>query len=272
VLAHGLFGFVRIGLGPLTLATYFRSIPDFLRAGGNRVLLTRVHPTAGIARRAAKLGERIRAAFPDEPVHIIGHSMGGLDARQLLNDPSWQGRVLSLTTIGTPHLGSTLAEAARFRLGGVYRLLESAGLDHRGFHDITPRAARIWHEATPTPERVACFSIAGDPVLKDVCWPIRPLHGLMERWEGPNDGLVSVASAEAFGTPLTACPVDHLRQMNWLTASPPGDVSDEVRALYLQILNNLVGLGFGADMTPALTPLVELPTTPPISLPASSSP
>jgi triacylglycerol lipase len=274
VLAHGLFGFVRLGLGPFTLATYFRSIPDYLRAGGNRVLLTRVHPTAGIDRRARKLGERIQAAFPDEPVHIIGHSMGGLDARQLLTEPEWQGRVLSLTTVGTPHLGSTLAEAARFRLGGVYRLLESAGLDHRGFLDITPRAARTWHAATPAPEGLPCFSLAGDPSPQDICWPIRPVYALMERWEGANDGLVSVKSAESFGIPLTACPVDHLRQMNWLTSSAPGAVSEEVQDLYLRVLSNLVSIGFGAEL-PAVAsvppPAIELASPAPLAAPTPSA-
>lgn len=250
VLAHGLFGFVRIGFGPLTVATYFRIIPDFLRACGNRVLVTRVHPTAGVARRGTKLGERILAAFPDEPVHIIGHSMGGLDARQLLTDPVWHGRVLSLTTIGTPHLGSTLADAARDRLAVVYRLLDSVGLDHRGFLDLMPNAALAWHNQTPPPDGLPCFSVAGNPGLDDVCWPLRASHALLERWEGPNDGLVSVASAEAFGTPLPACPVDHLRQMNWMTPAARGSISDQVRDLYVMIVHNLVALGFGESSAP----------------------
>src|SRR5258708_6200612 len=84
VLAHGLFGFSRIGLGPLTFASYFRGIPAFLRAAGTRVLVTRVPPIAGVARRAEKLGRQIQEQSPDEPVHLIGHSMGGLDARALL--------------------------------------------------------------------------------------------------------------------------------------------------------------------------------------------
>ena len=59
VLAHGLFGFDRIGVGRLTLAKYFRGLPDYLRAGGNRVLVTQVPPIAGIERRARALGDQI---------------------------------------------------------------------------------------------------------------------------------------------------------------------------------------------------------------------
>src|SRR3954466_13630951 len=96
VLAHGLFGFNQIGLGRLTLAAYFRGIPEWLRAAGNRVLVTKVPPIAGVEARAKRLGDETAPASPEEPVHLIGHSMGGLDARMLLSDPSWSGRVLSL--------------------------------------------------------------------------------------------------------------------------------------------------------------------------------
>ena len=104
VLAHGLFGFTQIGLGRLTFASYFRGIPQWLRAAGNRVVVTRVPAIAGVEQRALSLGQQIETAFPGEPVHVIGHSMGGLDARVLLANPTSSGKILSLTTIGTPHL------------------------------------------------------------------------------------------------------------------------------------------------------------------------
>ena len=39
--------------------------------------MTRVPAIAGVEDRARRLGEQIFRAFPDEPVHVIGHSMGG---------------------------------------------------------------------------------------------------------------------------------------------------------------------------------------------------
>src|SRR5262249_11790028 len=168
--------FSRIGLGPLTLTTYFRGIPDELRAAGNRVLVTRVHPIAGVDFRARRLGDRILRAFPEEPVHIIGHSMGGLDARRLLADPFWQKRVLSLTTIGTPHLGTYLADFAKLRVGRVYNLLEAMGLDHRGFLDITRRSARRFHRRYMQPDDIPCFSLAVDLPADDVSFPLLSLH------------------------------------------------------------------------------------------------
>jgi len=239
VLAHGLFGFRRIGLGPLTLTWYFRGIPAILQSAGNRVLVTRVHPTAGVARRARKLGEQILEAFPDEPVHLIGHSMGGLDARQLMADPAWQGRILSLTTIATPHLGSSIADFAKLRVGRIYDLLEKLGIEHRGFLDVTPGAAAEFNRRTPLPVGLPVFTVAGDPPPNEVCWPLRRLHQALGEMEGPNDGLVSVRSATAFGQPLPDWPVDHLRQMNWLSPEVPTTPCPKVARLYAEVVENL---------------------------------
>ena len=240
MLAHGLFGFRRIGVGPVTLARYFRGIPAFLEEAGNRVLVTQVPAISSIETRSRVLEQHIREAFGGCPVHIIAHSMGGLDARALLSREGNTGLIKSLTTIATPHLGSTLADLAKLRLNGVYKMLESLHVDHAGFVDITRRAARAFHRHHSVPDGVPCFSVAGDPHAEDVCRPLRRCFEVLERFEGPNDGLVSVESATAFGKPLASWSVDHLRQMNWLTSRP----SEEVFELYVDLLENLAEHGF----------------------------
>jgi triacylglycerol lipase len=246
VLAHGLGGFTRIGVGRLTLTTYFRGIPAALRAAGNRVLETRVPPIASVEKRAKRLGEQIVAAFGEEPVHLIGHSMGGLDVRRLVADPQWQRRVLSITTIGTPHLGSSLADFAKLRVGRVYDLLARLGIDPQGCLDVTRSSAARFHDRHPLPSGVACFSIAGDPAPDSVCWPLRRVHVILSEIEGPNDGLVSIESAHAFGTPLPIWPADHFRQLNWLAPGQSVAVSPSPLELYAQIFAYLASLGFGS--------------------------
>jgi len=246
VLAHGLFGYDRIGLGRLTLSHYFRGIPGSLRAGGNLVLVTRVPPISGVKLRALALAREIDLAFPGRPVHIIGHSMGGLDARQLLADPAWAGRVLSLTTVGTPHLGSAIADLSRVKAGRVYRLLRTLKIEHKGFLDLTRRAARAVNRGDAAPRAVPCFSVAGDPAAGHVCWPLRPFHEILSELEGPNDGLVSVESALAFGTPLPGWSVDHFRQMNWLSPRSGPSSPASVHGLYAALLDNLARQGFAA--------------------------
>jgi triacylglycerol lipase len=244
VLAHGLFGFRRIGLGRLTLSSYYRGIPEFLQAAGNRVFLSHVPPISGVKVRARVLGREIDQAFPGESVHVIAHSMGGLDARQLLADPAWSQRILSLTTIGTPHLGSSIADLARLRVGRVYRVLHKLGVEHRGFHDVSRRVARAVSRSTFKPDGIPCFSVAGVPAMADVCWPLKPFYDILLDLEGSNDGLVSAESAHAFGTPLPDWPIDHFRQMNWMSPRRGVSAEPEILRLYASVLANLEAHGF----------------------------
>lgn len=84
------------------------------------ILEITTQPTASIRFRAAKVLEAIAhvAAQDDGPIHLIGHSTGGLDARLAISphaslathiDPSVVERVDSLVTIATPHYGTPLA-------------------------------------------------------------------------------------------------------------------------------------------------------------------
>ena len=235
VLAHGLMGFSRIGVGSWTIASYFRGIPAYLEGLGYRVLVTRVHPTASIESRARKLAKDIEAAFPGQAVHLVGHSMGGLDAKQLVQDPAWSERILSLVTIGTPHLGSMLAERLYPRFRPLTRSVEATCLNLQGFEDIMPDHMMRWHEDHPAPDQLPCYSIAGVPDPDDVCWPLKRLHQTLEALDGPNDGLVSRRSALAFGEPLPVVPLDHFHQMNWFTTRRNRQLWPLVHNLYRQI-------------------------------------
>lgn len=119
VLVHGIFGFKKIGSGD-----YFNDIEKHLEDKHNaRVLVASVSKTGGIRERGNQLRQQIIHAInnPDEdpffnadaPIHIIAHSMGGLDSRFILspaNPDNIANLIASLTTIGTPHKGSPLAD------------------------------------------------------------------------------------------------------------------------------------------------------------------
>src|SRR5258708_21808822 len=121
VLVHGLLGFDKLAMGAWTLTHYFRGIPELLRAAGNRVLVARLNPIGGTAERAAQLKALLDAESPREPVHLIAHSMGGLDSRYMISRLGMAPRVLSLTTLGTPHRGSSFADWGVRRLGHLVR-------------------------------------------------------------------------------------------------------------------------------------------------------
>lgn len=120
-LVPGFFGFSNLGG-----ITYFHHVREALEeefeARGQKVVAKGVAtiPTGSIRRRAARLAEQIDATAPDEgPIHLIGHSTGGLDTRLLVtpqaNLPTTVDveriarRVRSVVTVSTPHLGTPIA-------------------------------------------------------------------------------------------------------------------------------------------------------------------
>ncbi len=122
-LSPGMFGFAR-----LASFEYFehtiRALEGRFRDRGRDVAVRvcEVHPTASLLRRAAKLARLIEESAGDDggPIHIVGHSTGGLDAR-LVASPTvklpggahrrlgWAARLRSVTTLNTPHYGTPLA-------------------------------------------------------------------------------------------------------------------------------------------------------------------
>ena len=114
VLVHGMFGFGQLRLAGVTVVDYFRGIPHALRTAGYSVPQPPSLNTAGsIVDRATDLKRYLESepGVSAQQVHLIAHSLGGLDARYMISRLGMAQRVLSLTTIGTPHLGSPIADA-----------------------------------------------------------------------------------------------------------------------------------------------------------------
>src|SRR5262245_14685490 len=162
VFAHGLGGFDRLHLGKWVFVRYWSGIPEALAAAGNRVLVARVSPLGGVAERAAQLRVFIDRHAPGESVHVLAHSMGGLDARYMIARLGMAPRVLSLTTIGTPHRGTAFADWGLRRLGPVLRpFFDLLGLSPQAFRDVSQAGCRPFNEQVPDDPRVRYFSVAG---------------------------------------------------------------------------------------------------------------
>jgi len=116
----GMFGFGKLGS-----YTYFahveRELTARFAAAGQELCAHVIEdlPTASIRRRSTRLAEVIqRTATGADPIHLLGHSTGGLDAR-LVASPSttsipaamlgWLPRLRTITTMNTPHYGTPLA-------------------------------------------------------------------------------------------------------------------------------------------------------------------
>ena len=142
-LSPGMFGFGRLGS-----YNYFahveRELGARFAAAGHELIAHVIDdlPTASIRRRATRLAEVVtRTASPDGPIHLLGHSTGGLDARLVASPatqtmPSetltWLPRLRSVTTMNTPHFGSPLASffttSQGQRLLAALSMLTVAGL------------------------------------------------------------------------------------------------------------------------------------------------
>lgn len=215
VLIHGMFGFDQVRVGPLARIDYFPGLPEAVRAAGTRVFVARLSPTAGIAERAGQLQRFIDLHCPGEQVHLLGHSMGGLDARYLIaNLPAGQ-RVRSLTTLGTPHRGSSFADWAERRLVPLVRpVLDQFGVSSQGFGDLTTKAMSDFNSCVTDRPNVRYFSVAAEWKWRwsNPSWHLS--YPVVKRVEGPNDGLISVASAR-WGEHFEVWPGDHMSLVNW---------------------------------------------------------
>lgn len=246
VLAHGLLGFARMAVRGVTMASYFRGIPQFLEQLGNRVILPTVPATGSIASRAEALKGEIRLHVGHEPVHVIAHSMGGLDARHTITHLDMARQVLSLVTLGTPHRGTCFADKGvnLAEQVGLFGWLRRSPINHEAFEDLRTDACAQFNANTPDAPNVRYFSVAGNKRRNEMLYALRFSYDTIAPVEGPNDGLVSVESAK-WGEFLGEWNCDHVNLVGW--TGPREWLSRyaiDVRPLYRQIIERLAACGF----------------------------
>ncbi|KAE8266009.1 hypothetical protein A4X09_0g6346 [Tilletia walkeri] len=271
VFCHGLFGFDVLGPKsvPALTINYWRGIINILQSNGTEVLVTRVPMSASIADRASALKEQIEAHFEEgQEVNLIGHSMGGLDCRYLISKlgmgvgvegegPKGKVRVRSLTTIATPHRGSSFADYMLDSVIGSDRMpfllgtLDRFGMPGGGaaFENLTQRSMNKFNDEVPDVDGVRYYSwgAAFNPGLFN---EFRIPHGIVYAKEGANDGLVSVQSSMWGTYQGTLRGVSHLHLIGWVSAAQNvwRDLVGKRRvfepgAFYLQICEDLAREG-----------------------------
>jgi triacylglycerol lipase len=241
VLVHGILGFRNlVELDPIELVPYFREVAEHFAAQGHQVLAVELDKTAGVATRAVQLGDQIAAALgaggklnPAQKTHIIAHSMGGLDSRYLLSPANPKANNLpirSLTTIGTPHFGSLIADAVddphtpqdiKDAIGAVLAKFEIS-LD--GLRDLRTDRCRAFSETHPDRPGVdySCIAGIGRPGLIKTWILFAPLHKFISsQTHEDNDGLVTRSSSR-WGTPIGNWSADHVDEIGYnLPIIPP---------------------------------------------------
>jgi len=210
VLAHGVLGF-----GDIELAgrrhVYFRGVPERLSAMGVEVHRPSVPPLASVAARAEQLAAAVRA-LPAEKVNLIAHSMGGLDARYAISRLGLSDRVLSLTTIGTPHRGSPLADLGINVLSLCRRIFKT--LDLEVLHDLTGARMSAFNSEIPDVPTVTYASVVAWEERAEMNPLLWASHLYLSERAGPNDGVVP-ASSQPWGEVWREIRADHWAQIGW---------------------------------------------------------
>ncbi|OCK77533.1 alpha/beta-hydrolase [Lepidopterella palustris CBS 459.81] len=218
--AHGLLGFDELRLaGPAFRGIqYWRGITEALSQNGIEVITVAMPATGSIEARADKLGESISEKAHGKSVNIIA----GLDARYMISriKPS-NVKVLSLTTIASPHRGSAFADymfetIGPTRIKNLYRFLELIGFETSAFSQLTRQYMNEhFNPKTPDLDGVSYYSYGAS--LEPTSWSVFSLsHKIIKRIEGAqNDGLVSVNSSQWGQYKGTLVGVSHLDLINW---------------------------------------------------------
>jgi triacylglycerol lipase len=171
---------------------YFKGLATIYPAAST--LFPPVSVLGSVELRAQELAGQIATKFPAGEIHVIAHSMGGLDARCLLaknlNGLAENGRIVSLSTISTPHHGSPVADVLlgqpiglEFPFNGF--LTQFVNSNAHALVDLTTTGAPGFPEKDPVPG-VKYFAYAGSGLVSALLFST---HVLVENSEGSNDGI-----------------------------------------------------------------------------------
>ena len=253
---------------------YFKGIKSNLEAHGFSVSHPNQDFSGSVDLRAEQLRDRVNDVLQASgvaKVHIIAHSMGGLDARHMIVDKGMADRVATLTTIATPHRGSPVADRIEQPGGALllHALTQVLHLNVDGVGDLTTNECEQFNRRAEDAEAknaVGYQTYSSWENLHDVFAPLALSWLIVRERDGRNDGLVSVRSQE-WARDLIAndgtrkpivqqqfpFPADHLNEVGWWDpqevihplfgggsiVKQALDYEQRVRDLYLQIAQSL---------------------------------
>ena len=204
VLIHG------AGFRDLKWPVYWGRIPRALEQAGAEVYYGLQDCWASVETNAAVIAARIDGILAEacaEKVNLIAHSKGGLEARMVASSLGYGDRIASVTTIATPHRGSKtldrlmllprpLFSMAAFAVDNWIRVVGDKKPDFlKVCEGFTTAAAERFNEANPDVPGVfyQSYACVMSHPFSDI--NLSTANFVLNRIEGENDGLVSVASA-----------------------------------------------------------------------------
>lgn len=257
LLVHGVF------FRDFRFFNYWGRIPGELKKNGATIYYGQQQSAASVEECGKELAARIRQIVEETgcgKVNIIAHSKGGLDSRYAISAAGAAPYVASLTTINTPHKGCIFADYLLEKIPdsicNKVAKQYNAALKRFGDHnpnfmeavtDLTATACKKRNEHLIDHPNVFYQSIG----TKMNCatsgkFPLNMSYPLVKHFDGENDGLVAVDSAE-WGENFTYIAVKSGRGISH------GDIIDlnrenikefDVREFYVKLVKDLKDKGF----------------------------
>jgi len=170
-----------------------QEMQPFLAVRGYRMQVATVSGLGSSASNALALRDTILAAgTAQEPVVIIGHSKGAVDALQVLVDyPQVRSRVAALVSLAGAIGGSPLADRAPTSVQQVAAAIPgldcSAG-DLGAIESLRPAVRQTWLARHRLPSDVRMYSVVTLPHVQRLSPGLMPTYRLLRRIDPRNDG------------------------------------------------------------------------------------
>lgn len=246
---------------------YWGRIPQILALKGCKVFFGMQDCNGTIQNNAYQLSQSLQRVLKEtnvKKVNIIAHSKGGLEARYLVSKLGLSESVASITFISTPHRGSVTVDKI-IRLFGPLVFLGSKFVDlwHRILGDKKPNtykaicslqtkiALAFNAEVLDSPNvYYQSYAFVMKHFYSDFSFFVTNL--VVKLFEGANDGLLAPSAVKwgefrgvFSGTGNRG--ISHMDEVDFRRkklSKKSGEGIQDITEIYLEILHNLVRLGF----------------------------
>lgn len=207
VMVHGIF------FRDWMFINYWGRIPNELIKNGAQIYYGLQQSSNSISKSSLELKETIIKIINEtgcEKVNIIAHSKGGLDSRYVISCLGLSDYVASLTTINTPHRGCKYVDFLLNKLPDKFKILVARKYNSTfiklgdrnpdflaGVKDLTVEKCTEFNKKVKDSDGVLYQSVTSK--MKNMFsagFPLNIGYVLAKFFDGDNDGLVGVASAE----------------------------------------------------------------------------
>lgn len=257
LLVHGVF------FRDSKLLNYWGRVPAELEKNGAVIYYGEQQSASSVSDSAKELAERIESIVKEtgcEKVNIIAHSKGGLDSRYAISKLGSDKYVASLTTINTPHRGCIFAE---YLLGkapeklvrtientynAAFRKLGDPDPDFMAaVKNLTNSFCEEFNREVPDAKGVMYQSFGSKSArARSGRFPLNVSYPVVKKFDGDNDGLVALTSAE-WGekfTPLYPAGKRGITHADVIDLNREDFKGFDVREFYVQVAAELKRRGY----------------------------